>query len=34
MFLGMTTEVHGGSANGVRVLRKEVDTGQHQGSTR
>ena len=34
MFLGMTTEVHGGSANGVHVLRKEVDTGQHQGSTR
>ena len=34
MFLGMTTEVHMGGANGVRVLRKDVDTAQHQGSTR
>ena len=34
MFLGMTTEVHVGSATSVRVLRKDVDTAEHQGSTR
>jgi ribose 5-phosphate isomerase A len=34
MFLGMTTEVHVGSATSVRVLRKGVDTNEHQGSRR
>jgi ribose 5-phosphate isomerase A len=34
MFLGMATEVHVGSATSVRILRKNVDTAQHQGSTR
>jgi ribose 5-phosphate isomerase A len=33
MFLGMATEVHVGSATSVRVLRKDVDAAQHQGST-
>ena len=33
MFLGMATEVHVGSATSVRVLRKDVDTAQHQGGT-
>src|ERR1700692_2791320 len=33
MFLGMTTEVHGGSATSVRVLQKNVDTAEHQSST-
>jgi ribose 5-phosphate isomerase A len=33
MFLGMSTEVHVGSATTVRVLRKNVDTAEHQGST-
>jgi ribose 5-phosphate isomerase A len=33
MFLGMATEVHVGGANGVQVLRKDVDAVQHQGST-
>jgi ribose 5-phosphate isomerase A len=33
MFLGMATEVHVGSATGVRVLRKGADTAQHQGRT-
>jgi len=34
MFLGMTTEVHVGSATSVRILRKDVDTAQDQSSTR
>src|ERR1700719_2290412 len=34
MFLGMTTEVHVGSAAGVRVARKNVDPAEHQDSTR
>jgi ribose 5-phosphate isomerase A len=34
MFLGMTTEVHVGGATNVRILRKNVDTAEHQGSTR
>ncbi len=34
MFLDMATEVHVGSATSVRVLRKDIDTAQHQGSTR
>ena len=34
MFLGLTTEVHVGSATSVRVLRKDVDIAEHQGSTR
>jgi ribose 5-phosphate isomerase A len=34
MFLGMATEVHVGSATSVRVLRKRIDTAEHQGSTR
>jgi ribose 5-phosphate isomerase A len=34
MFLGMATEVHVGSATSVRVLRKGVDTNEHQGSRR
>src|ERR1700719_109537 len=34
MFMGMTTEVHEGSATSVRVLRKGVDTNEHQGSRR
>jgi ribose 5-phosphate isomerase A len=33
MFLAMATEVHVGSATGVRVLRKGADTAQHQGRT-
>jgi ribose 5-phosphate isomerase A len=32
MFLGMTAEVHVGSANGVRVLRERVDSAQ-EGTT-
>jgi ribose 5-phosphate isomerase A len=34
MFLGMTTEVHVGSATNVRILRNNVDTVEHQGSMR
>ena len=30
MFLGMATEVHVGSATGVRVLRKGADIAHHQ----
>jgi ribose 5-phosphate isomerase A len=33
MFLGMATEVHVGSATGVRVLRKGADTAQHRDTT-
>jgi ribose 5-phosphate isomerase A len=33
MFLDMATEVHVGSAAGVRVLRKDTGDAQHQGST-
>src|SRR6202166_4489800 len=33
MFLGMTTEVHVGTATSVRVLQKHVDTAEHQSST-
>src|ERR1700675_3705086 len=33
MFLGMVTEVHVGSATGVRVLRKNADTAQRGGRT-
>ena len=33
MFLGMATEVHVGSATGVRVLRKDFDAAQHRGRT-
>jgi ribose 5-phosphate isomerase A len=29
MFLGMATQVHVGSANGVRVLRRNADNAQH-----
>jgi ribose 5-phosphate isomerase A len=31
MFLGMATQVHVGSAKGVRVLRKDADNAPHQG---
>src|ERR1700730_5772002 len=31
MFLGMATQVHVGSAKGVRVLRKDTDNAPHQG---
>jgi ribose 5-phosphate isomerase A len=34
MFLGMASEVHVGSATSVRVLRKRIDTAEHQASTR
>src|SRR4029077_5794300 len=34
MFLGMTTEVHVGGANGVQVLRKDVDNAQHRSPPR
>jgi ribose 5-phosphate isomerase A len=34
MFLGMTTEVHVGGTNSVRVLRKDVDNAQDQSSPR
>jgi len=33
MFLGMATEVHVGSATGLRVLRKNADTVQRGGRT-
>jgi ribose 5-phosphate isomerase A len=33
MFLGMATEVHVGSASGVRILRKDVNDVPHQGRT-
>ena len=29
MFLGMATQVHVGSANGIRVLRRNADNAQH-----
>lgn len=34
MFLGMATEVHVGNAASARILRKHIDTAEHQGSTR
>ena len=33
MFLGMATEVHVGSASGVRILRNDVNNVPHQGRT-